>query len=61
VFLVVEMVAGRLLKQAASGDSTVTEGGRRRVPSGLKYPAGRQDPAASGVQRQLDMLAELDQ
>jgi len=60
VFLVVEIVTGRLA-QAASGDSTVTEGGRRRVRGGRKDTAGRQDPAGSGVQRHLDMLPELDQ
>ena len=48
------------LAQAASGDSCVTEGRRQRGHGGRQDPAGRQESAASAVQRQLDMLAELD-
>jgi len=48
------------LAQAASGDSCVTEGRRQRGHGGRRDPAGRQEPAASAVQRQLDKLAELD-
>ena len=49
-----------VLAQGASGDRRVAEGARRHVPGGRRDPAGTQEPDASAIQRQLDMLAELN-